>query len=213
MGGVKLGDDNLSDKERAFLLEWIVDGDGTKAAMKVYNCKKKVTASNLASKTLRRPRVRKALQILLDKADPNRIKLRKLDILKNLSLSLNRNLHDLATVCPAVRKLPPEVFPYIAGFDVEQFHDDPEHPDLVTRDKIRIRLSPIGEDRDQALRVRGLYAPSKNLNASMTGTPSDWSALLKAVEEEAEAEAMKEKSAEPKALACKPKKEGGERLK
>jgi hypothetical protein len=184
----RLGDDNLTDAERAFLLEWMVDGNGTKAAMKVYRCKRRESAKVQAHKILNRPRVRAAMKKLLD-ADPDRIRLEENDILRNLSLSLNRNLHDLAKLCPAVKDLPPEVFPYIAGLDVQEFHDDPEHPELATRRQVKIRLSPITEDRALAVKIRGMAAPDKHLTATMAGTPSDWSALLKAVEEEAEAEA------------------------
>lgn len=183
----RLGDDNLTDIERAFLLEWMVDGNATRAAMVACKSKRRQSARVQGSKILKRPRVREALRRLLE-ADPNRIRLEENDILRNLSLSLNRNLHDLAKLCPAVKKLPPEVFPYVAGLDVQEYHDDPEHPELATRRQVKIRLSPIGEDRALAVRVRGMLAPEKHLTASMTGTPSDWSALLKAVEEEAEAE-------------------------
>ena len=176
--GVRIGEDRLTDQERAFLLEWLVDGNGTRAAMVVYNCKSLKVAEIMASRILARKRVRKALQKLLD-SDPDRIKLRKKDILKSLSDSMNRDLHDLAKVCPAVKDLPRQTHSYVSRLDVEEFHEDPEHPRMVTKRQVRIGMSPIAEDRALAAKIRGMITDK---SVSMAGTPSQWEQFLENVE-------------------------------
>ena len=186
MAGAKLGGDRLTDREREFLLECLVDGNGTRAAMTVYRCKSEKSAGVLAAKVLAKPRVRQALQKLLEQ-DQRGIRLKKRHVLQRVSDSLNRDLWDFEDqkqgtgrgICvSSLRALPKQTHAYIDGFEVEQFHDDPEHPKRVTRQKIKVRLSPSAAVQEMAMKFKGLFAPEKHLNASLNTTPSEWEQFL-----------------------------------
>ena len=158
MARQRLGSDGLTDKEREAILECFSGTPALVAVRKAYNFRSEQAAKNMAYALFKKPRVQRAIREMLRHTEKD-IRLKKRDILRNLSLSLNRNLHDLAKVCPAVKKLPPEVFPYVAAFDIRQFHDDPEHPELVTREEVKIRMSPITQDRARAVKIRGMASP------------------------------------------------------
>ncbi len=58
----------LTDKEKAFVLGYIVHYDRTKAVLDAkYKCKTRTTASNLGSKLLRKPRVRALINLFQKK--------------------------------------------------------------------------------------------------------------------------------------------------
>ena len=158
MAAARLGPDGLTDKERLLLLEYLVDGNGTRAAMAAYRCKSEKSAGVLASKILAKPRVQKALRQLLNGVDKG-IRLKKRHILRSLSDSLNRDLHDFKGIVPGIEKLPKQTHCYVTGFKIRQYHDDPEHPERVTHEDIEVKLSPVAVDRDQAFRIKGMYKP------------------------------------------------------
>jgi len=173
----KVGFDGLTDKERIAVTEWFAGSSMIAAVRKAYNYTSAKAAEREAYRMFHRPRVQKAMREMFKQLD-KKARLSRKALLKSLGDSVGRDLHDLAAVCPGILKVPKEAHAYITGLDIQQYHDDPQDPSRVTREEIKVRIAPVTPDRDQAFKIKGMYAPTKNLNANVNTTPSEWEQFL-----------------------------------
>lgn len=173
----------LTDKEQKFVKFFVElggSGSGTEAVIRAGFSAR--TAGVTASKLMRKPKILKAIQSLMDKVEDRnagRIALTKRRILEKLSDSLNRDLADFEDkkgwCISKMKDLPKRVMAFVDGFKVKQFFD--ENGD-ITHQTIEVRLSPSAAAQEMAMKFRGLFKPEKHEVAhSVQADGFDWQRL------------------------------------
>lgn len=93
---------NLSFKQRLFIQQYLqLNGNGTQAALRVYNVKNTATASQISYENLRKPKVQEAISSFLE-ADSSVLS-RTVQLLENVSD--HGTPHDQLKACQVVLKL------------------------------------------------------------------------------------------------------------
>ena len=188
MPRARVNGDGLTDKELKLILA-VASGKSEKEAAIEAGYSRR-NASVMVAKTLAKPRVRKVLNKLTEKVS-KRINLGKKQVLRKLSDSLNRSVRDFfhqdGSAITNPHELPENTDAFVDGFRVKEYHDDPERPGEVTRREIDVRFASASAVQALVVRVKGMEAPqqTRNVNANIGGSLSDWEQLLKAAEEEA----------------------------
>ncbi len=182
--------DALTDKMKVFVAEYLIHHDGTKAVIAAGYSKN--GAAVRASKLLQDPRIKKVIAHEQGKVHKGK-RLEKEKVLKKIADSLHRNLWDFEVeqgkgliVASRLRDLPRRCHCYIDGFEVTQYFDDPEEPTKVTRQKIKVKLSPNAAVQEMAMKHIGAFAPDKvlvNENVSI-----DWKKLHEPIDPNTEDE-------------------------
>ena len=150
----------LTDKQRMFVAEYLVDFNSKRAALKAGYSKK--TAHAIGTNLLQHPIIKR----LIGNAQKQRLDgcgLERENVLKRLSHNLNRTsiraLAPSGIFVTSMDEIPDEVFAYIDGFDVTQtLNEDGE----VVGQKIKIRRSPNAQAQDMAMKHIGAYAAEKH---------------------------------------------------
>lgn len=150
----------LTPQQRKFVGRWTLHRNLTWAAKEAGYKFPNVAGSKLAASKLVGG-VLKAVGKKLEKKKALELN----DVLHKLSLSVNRNLHDLSDLLPIVEKIPPQCFPYIDGIDYEPIYATNEDGSKELIDtKIKIKLMSNQAALDMALKHLGGYAPTQTEN-------------------------------------------------
>jgi phage terminase small subunit len=156
---------DYSARETAFVAEYLVDYDATRAAKAAgYSAK---TASQHASRMLKKPKI-KALIRKRKVALSKRRCLRRKDVEKSVANAINRDLTDLCNnegvVLSNLQEIPKRAHAFVDGLEVDQkFGIDPETGEqVVTGQKIRYKLSPIVREKELAAKILGMLQPEKH---------------------------------------------------
>lgn len=149
----------LSAKQQAFVVEWLVDYNGTQAAIRAgYS---PGTAVVKASQLLANPKIKPIIEHL-KKKDLEQANLSKESILARVSNNLHRNLCDLVddrgNCVSDLRKIPERAHAWIDGLEVRQDFDDEGN---VVGQTIKYKLAGNTPIQEIAMKHRGLFAAEK----------------------------------------------------
>jgi phage terminase small subunit len=169
----------LTDKERRFCLEYLVDCDATRALMAAgYNCKSKRMATNLSAKMLKKPHIRKVVGYFEQKSRED-CEIRREEVLWNLLCCTNRDgkqfvdetgrligsviLEDGEVVAgKSINDLPDELTTCIDGIKQKRkvtiYEDGSTYEEVTTE----LKLVPKAAALDMAMKHRGLFEPEKS---------------------------------------------------
>lgn len=160
---------SLSDRQRMFVVEYVKDFNGTRAAREVGYKNPQVSASNL----LKLDSVKNAVGAIQKKTIERKV-IERDGVIAKLHDSLYRDLCDLCDkdgyFHSKLTDIPKRAHAYIAGFEVYQDYDEEGN---ITGQKIKIKLTAPEVAQDMAMKHVGGYAPLET-HASVA---LDWSGL------------------------------------
>lgn len=173
--------EKLTDKERAFILEYMIDHNGKRAAIAAGYAKK--NAASQASQLLQRPRIKKALgKYMRERNEERKLSIEATD--QKLADSLFRDLRDFfdenGIAYSNPNDIPERAFAFIDGFECYQ-HFDKETGEVIGQ-TIKWKWSSSDNARDMSYKRQGAYAAEKhdhrslNLNANAE-VIFDWNQL------------------------------------
>jgi phage terminase small subunit len=157
----------LNDREYRFVFEYVVDYNGSNAAIAAGYSKK--TAAVQAAKLLRKPKIKDALKYLTKKT------VRKAEVdaeeaMRQLYFALTRHpkmfFDDTGTLLPP-DQLPEEVGSLVDGFKIKTNTYTDEYGEEHTKTEIEYKITPHATARDQALKVLGMMTEKKELVATV----------------------------------------------
>lgn len=166
--------EELSDFQRLFVEEYLIDLNGERAAKAAGSKSKKPALA--AHRLLRNPVVLKVIK----KAQRRTWKEKRLEreeVLKKLADSLHRDLHALCDengfVVDNFKQIPKEAAAWIDGFDVIQL----KKSGRVVKQKIKVRLVSMKYVLDMAMRHKGLY-PKETVDSQEVLVKLDFSEIF-----------------------------------
>lgn len=154
-----------TDRERRFVLEYLLDKNGTQAALRAgYS---KGSAANIAHKLLKDPIV-KAYIGALEKKDVEQLGVDRLMVLERLIEALNWEARDLVDEKGRALKpheLPDRVQRQVDGFEQEVFEKELSDGTILRTVHTKYKMTPRATAREQAMKHKGLFAPEEyNVN-------------------------------------------------
>lgn len=153
-----------TDKERTFVLEYVIDYNATRAA-KAAGYK---DASAQGSRLLKRPHIKRLIG-KENKLDEDQFRLTRKRVLRELAYAVLRDPIDLCDengriVVDDMRKLPEHIRRCIDGIKVKSW-TNPETGEITQ--ELELKLISKGAALDMAMKHKGLFAPTEhNVNAS-----------------------------------------------
>jgi len=152
---VKLGK-LKSEKQRRFLLEWLIDKNGTAAAIRAGYSEK--GASVAAAKLMKNPVLRAYIE-QIERADVKRLSLSRDAVLQQLMYALTRRIADFADKFG--NPLPPEDLPehcqsIVDGYEVKILQTKTEGETTTQLISVKYKLTPHATAREQAMKHKGL---------------------------------------------------------
>lgn len=155
-----VNEDRLTDKQRIFLYQYLVDSNSKRAAIAAGYSEK--TATQKGAQLLQHPLI-KAQIGKLQRQDVIKLELSREEILKQLYYACTRDVGDFENadgqVHTSLRDIPERLRACIDGFEVEQFTD---YETGNTTQKIKVKLSPKLGAIDLAMKHKGLFAADKH---------------------------------------------------
>jgi len=152
---VKLGK-LKSEKQRRFLLEWLIDKNGTAAAIRAGYSEK--GASVAAAKLMKNPILKSYIE-QIERADVKRLSLSRDAVLQQLMYALTRRIADFADKFG--NPLPPEDLPehcqsIVDGYEVKILQTKTEGETTTQLISVKYKLTPHATAREQAMKHKGL---------------------------------------------------------
>ncbi len=177
-----VNEDRLTDKQRIFLYQYLVDSNSKRAAIAAGYSEK--TATQKGAQLLQHPLIKAQLG-KLQRQDVIKLELSREEILKQLYYACTRDVGDFedenGQVHTSLRAIPERLRACIDGFEVEQqSFTDRETGETTITQKIKVKLSPKLGAIDLAMKHKGLFAAEKH---EVTVGVFNWDALAKAPEQ------------------------------
>ena len=156
-----------TDRERRFVLEYLLDKNGTQAALRAgYS---KGGAANVAHRLLKNPIV-KAYIGKIERQDIEKLGVDRLMVLERLVEALNWEARDLVDDKGRALKpheLPDRVQRQVDGFEQEVSERELTDGTILRSIHTKIKMTPRATAREQAMKHKGLFAPDElNINVS-----------------------------------------------
>ena len=148
-----------TDKERRFVLEYALDGNGTQAALRAGYSKS--CAANVACRLLKDPVV-KAYLGALQRKDVEKLEVDRLMVLKRLIEALNweaRDFVDENGIALKPHELPDHVQKVVDGFEQEVMEKELSDGTMLRHVTTKYKITPRAVAREQAMKHKGLFAP------------------------------------------------------
>lgn len=153
----------LSDKQAIFVLEYIVDMNGARAAKEAGYAK----PDSQASKLLKLPKVKKALSLLL-KPKLEEVELTTENILRQLSRFLFRDISDFIDsdgfLIQDLSQLPEGLRQCVEGFEV---HDEYNGDGELTGQRTKVKFVSKARSIELAMRYARLLDPGNTTNVNV----------------------------------------------
>lgn len=180
MGSVGIADrgidiKRLTDRERRFVLEYLLDYNGKRAAIAAGYSKK--VAHVTASKLLRKSKIARAIG-RLQRDDVERLELRRDEIIKHLYYAVTRDPLDIydadGEVLP-LDEMSERARACIDSIDRKVTYRKGKNGRTYKTVETHVRLVPKAQALDMAMKHKGLFAPDQHEH--IIG-PFDWNALI-----------------------------------
>ena len=153
--------DRLNDRQRRFALEYLIDCNGTRAAIAAGYSKK--TASVKAAKLLQHKLIKRVIgksELLSRK----RLEATREDVLEQLAYCATRSGADFVdeqgNLIQNINDLPIRAQNAIDGIEHEEFYDA---EGTLVKVKRKLKLVPKASAIEMAMRHKGLFAPEKQV--------------------------------------------------
>lgn len=167
-------EDTLTDRQKCFVMEFLISNNRTQAALKAGYSKK--TASIMGAKLTNEKQFPRVVEVIrtLRKQDEKRFKVTRQTILEQLYYMLTRDVGEFINedgTIANIKDMPKAARCMIDGFEQVEY-TDPETGEKTL--KTKVRLSPKAQAVDLSMKYKGMLAPDKH---TLT-TTINWDELL-----------------------------------